>query len=77
MKNEKNETPHGLLGLFGSNRCRLGGASTAAAILLGVALCLNALGCEEQSATDEAIEEIRDEADDAEREIKDEIDDHT
>ncbi len=60
-------------------RRRSGGRFTLpfAALLGGLALCLSTLGCEEQSAMDEAIEEVQDEAEDAERNIRDEIDDHT
>ena len=64
-------------GLVGGRDREPGRTSLLASIAFTIALCLGATGCEQQSATDEAIEEIRDEADDAKSAIEDEIDDHT
>ncbi len=48
------------------------------AMFLGLALMTTSMtACEERSALDEAIEEVKDEASDAKKAIEDEIDDHT
>jgi len=61
---------------FAQRTTRGAALSLLGSVLLGaVATWLPA--CKEQSRTEEAVEELRDEAGDAKEQIEDEIDDHT